>query len=295
VLADGAVPISMEDRRKHEDLVDWAESMLGSLVAVADRSWPHERTLVLELHDRSGERWFLKQPSDQARFSRELHAYETVLGAFGDQVPRLVGSSGSARCLLFSALPGELARGGARAADPEVHRQAGEFLARLHASLPPEPAVGMGEGLADRRVEMLRRATGLIGTGQLAFLHRATEPLELPNPMTVLCHLDFWTRNWMVDHAGTLRVFDFGQAGRDLAVRDFGLLARHAWLVNPDLQDAFFAGYGRRLTEAEQRTTDGFVALSVLRAILRAHNRGDRAAFVRARRTLTRLDGTAVG
>ena len=278
--------------RTLDDLLDWAASALGSPVSRSDSSWGHDRSVVLQLRNREGARWFLKHPRDAGRFRRELNAYETVLPTFGDLVPPLVAASLPLRCLLLGGLPGELARGSDRAADPEVHRQAGAFLARLHGSSPPEPAPGTNERFVEQRDSVLRRAEGVIDAAQFEYLRRATTALvEIVEPVTVMCHLDFWQRNWLVDEHGTLRVIDFGQANRDLAIRDFGLLA-HRGPVRPHLQDAFFDGYGRRLDDDEQAQIDGLAVLTGVKRVLRAQSQSP-LALARARRLLAQSTARA--
>jgi len=272
--------------RTLDDLLDWAASALGSPVSRSDSSQSHDRSVVLQLRDREGARWFLKHPRDAGRFNRELNAYETVLHTFGDLVPHLVGSSVPLRCLLFSAIPGELAQGGSRATDPEVHRQAGAFLARLHGSTPPEQAPEMGAQLLERREKMLGRAEGLLEPGQTDLVRRATTALvEIADPVTVLCHLDYWHRNWMVDEHGVLRVIDFGQADRALAIHDLSLLAHHRWPAKPHLRAAFFEGYGRRLDDDEQAQLDGLVVMTALKRVVRSRKQGPQV-LARARRLL---------
>ena len=260
-----------------DDLLAWAESALGSPVTRSDSSWGHDRSVVLQLRDREGVRWFLKHSRDPGRFERELYAYETVLPTFGDLVPPLVGANLPLRCLLLGALPGELARGNDRAADPEVHRQAGAFLARLHGSLPPEPAPDLTERFTKQRDKVLRKAEGVIEPAQLDYLQSATAALvEIAEPVTVMCHLDFWQRNWMLDEHGTLRVIDFGRAGQNLRVRDFSLLA-HRGPASPLLQDAFFDGYGRRLHDDERAQLEGLGAMTAAMRVLRSTDQNPRA------------------
>lgn len=275
-------------------LLDWAESVLGSPVTRTDRSWPHDRSLVLQLRDRDGGRWFLKHPRDRGRFNRELYAFETALPAFGDRVPRLAGSNRQLKCLLLSAVAGEPATG-SQATSPEVYRQAGAFLGGLHASLPPEPAPAMARRLTEWRDKLLARADDSLEPAQLEFVDRATAALiGVTNPMTVMCHLDYWHRNWLVDERGTLRVIDFGRADRDLAVRDFGLLAHHRWPAKPSLKDAFFDGYGRRLDEEEEAQLEGLVVLTAVKRVLRARHQGPQA-LQKARRLLGQMDSGPSG
>lgn len=276
-----------------DDLLDWAASALGSPVSRSDSSWRRDKSMVLQLRDRDGTRWFLKHPRDAGRFERELSAYETVLHTFGDRVPRLVDASVPLRCMLFSALPGELAKGSNRAVDPEVHRQAGAFLARLHGSVPPEPAPDMNQRLAAQRDWVLERAEGMIEPALLEYLRRATAVLiEIDEPVTVLCHLDFWPRNWLVDEHGSLRVIDFGQATRDLAIRDFSLLA-HRGPARPHLQEAFFDGYGRPLDDDEQAQLEGLAVLTGVRRVLRSKKNQSPLVRSRALRLLAQATSRA--
>ena len=284
--------------RTVDDLLAWAELTLGLPVVLgSDRSESHDKSLVLELKDSNGERWFLKYPRDKARFQREVTAYETVLASLGDRVPRMVGSSLRYQCLLIAAAPGALAADGPGANDPIVHRAAGVWLADLHASAPAEPATEMvGEKFQRRSASLIARTVDLLEPSEVEFVRRAT--MEIPErseSVTVPCHRDYSPRNWMVDEHGTLRVIDFGLAGWDLAVRDFSRLAHRIWLFRPELREAFFAGYGRQLDEVEDRQLDGFVVMSAVRVMLRAHNQNDRAAVQRERRLLARLNAVSAG
>ena len=275
------------------DLLSWAESTLGSTVTTADRSWRHDNSLVLELVDGQGERWFLKHPRDPERFGREVRAYQTALETFGDRVPTLVGSSASYRCLLLGALPGELATGDL-AQDPGVHRQAGALLARLHRSDWPKPSKEIGERLASQRLKVLERAKELLGPKDFRFVRLSTAVLKAPGThLTVPCHRDYWPRNWIIGPDGLLRVIDFGHAEADLAVQDFKLLARNDWVGHPELREAFFEGYGRALSPYEEAQLSALVTLSAVNKVLKTSEQGNKQMIRRAQRSFDRLRARA--
>jgi thiamine kinase-like enzyme len=57
-------------------------------------------------------------------------------------------------------------------------------------------------------------------------------------------HGDNQPRNWLVDDTGTIRLIDFGRAGIDAWIRDIDRMYFAEWAADPDLEDAFFDGYG---------------------------------------------------
>lgn len=272
-----------------EDHLSWAEEVLGSSITTSDHSWPHNRSAVLELSDELGDRWFLKRPGDSTRFEREVYAYEKYLPALGDGAPRYVASNSRHQTLLISAVAGHLVFNTDDAIRPEVHRQAGEWLARLHASAPPEPAPGLGGQLAEQLEVVLARANDVLEPFLIDYVRDANSGwARLIDAVTVPCHRDYWARNWIVNGDGVLRVIDFGLSRHDLVVRDFSRLAHYSWSTRPHLKDAFLDGYGRNLTSDEEEQLRGYLARSFARTILRARESGNSKAEARIRRKLTR-------
>ena len=279
-----------------DDLLAWAERVLGSAITWNDRSEQHTASLVLELVDAAGARWFLKYPRDRDRFDREVAAFVTVLPSFGDQVPRLAGYDDRLQCLLLSAVPGRDARSGPAAKDPGAHRAAGAWLAKLHAVELSEPQrlAPPVSTLPERRESVIERSEEVLSRSELDLVKGSTRLLlELDDARTVACHGDFTPRNWLVEDDGALRVIDFGQCSRDHAVRDLSRLALRHWPGNPALRAAFFDGYGRRLDTSERQLLSGFLVLLVAQNIAREFNRSDLRAVKRWRRVLARLDSSS--
>lgn len=69
----------------------------------------------------------------------------------------------------------------------------------------------------------------------------------------VFCHGDYSPRNWLWDEEkARCGLIDFEASGHDVAVKDLVWLRGAVWPTRRDLQEAFLAGYGRALTEAEE-------------------------------------------
>ncbi|HLR45792.1 MAG TPA: phosphotransferase, partial [Deinococcales bacterium] len=58
------------------------------------------------------------------------------------------------------------------------------------------------------------------------------------------CHGDWQPRNWLVDDRGTVQVIDFGRFDWRPPETDFARLAAQQWRTQPELETAFFRGYG---------------------------------------------------
>ena len=70
----------------------------------------------------------------------------------------------------------------------------------------------------------------------------------------VPCHRDYGPANWLVTDDGVWAgVIDFEFAYWDVRVADFSRYPDWEWIHRPNLLDAFFDGYGRRLTPKEEQ------------------------------------------
>jgi Ser/Thr protein kinase RdoA (MazF antagonist) len=82
---------------------------------------------------------------------------------------------------------------------------------------------------------------------------------------------------------------DFEHCRPDARVRDFARLEHRHWTGQPHLRDAFFAGYGRLLSDAEQQLLRLFGAIEAVTALVRGHETGDAELSAHGRALLTRL------
>ena len=86
---------------------------------------------------------------------------------------------------------------------------------------------------------------------------RVARPRRGPaDPLGVPCHRDWQPRNWLVDDAGEPWAIDFEHARVGPWFEDVGRLWWREWQGRPDLAEAFFDGYGRRLDGDDRRWFD---------------------------------------
>lgn len=216
---------------------------LGAPELVSEHSWGLVDTAVLRV--RAGGRDLTVKAAGPGNhhLSRELDAHERWTGPLldGGRAPRLVHADRAANVLVATWLPGELAQDGPAQHDPEVHRQAGELLARLHGQ----------DARPDDGWEAAQRTRVLTWLGRE---HRIPEEQEVrvrelvagwpDDPAVVVpTHGDYSPRNWLWDD-GTVRVIDFGRAAWRPAATDLGRLATREWRGRPELEAAFLEGYG---------------------------------------------------
>jgi Ser/Thr protein kinase RdoA (MazF antagonist) len=152
-----------------------------------------------------------------------------------------------------------------------VWRAAGQALAGLH-SLPAGEYFGSclrdgacaGTPVYDARQyvmsniqEQVERGLkgGYLSQYELTVVHAACALLpafegERPLP----CHRDYCPANWLVSPEGIWTgVIDFEFSGWDVRAADFTRYPNWDWIDRPELAGAFFEGYGRTFTPAEEQ------------------------------------------
>ncbi|MEG8034492.1 aminoglycoside phosphotransferase family protein [Sphingomonas sp. LR61] len=231
---------------------------LPGAVLVADDSWGLLDTRVLHVVDGDDSYTVKASGPTNTHFHRELDAHRTATAALranGD-TGALVAANDEHRVLVLERVPGHLALGTADEHDPEVHRQAGIVLRRLHDhGTRHDPTF-----LLHEQAKALRAldAPHRISHDVVARIRAALEmlPTDHADESLVPTHGDFHPRNWIVDDEDDdeedardsrrrrLRVIDFGRFGWRPASFDLTRLAVLHWQHDPALEAAFFDGYG---------------------------------------------------
>jgi|HubBroStandDraft_2_1064218.scaffolds.fasta_scaffold12006_2 hypothetical protein len=244
-------------------------------------------TSVARVTTAIGTEFIVKQHSSRANHDREVHAYRHWTRALGPSAPKLVATHNPAMIIITTALPGEPCPGEGTAA---MFRQAGALLRRFHdAELPIEIPWFRG-WLQDRGRYWSSHARTLLSGAEVGVVVSHLAALcEGPVLRGSPCHLDFQPRNWLVGQSGNVSLIDYEHSRIDLNVRDFVRLRFRVWRARPDLQDAFFEGYGRLLTEDEDELVWHLGALDALTALARGHQTGDEELTAAGLATLRQL------
>jgi Ser/Thr protein kinase RdoA (MazF antagonist) len=233
----------------------------------------------------------VKQFGGERAYQQERQAYRGWLPQLPEETATLLAAfDAPVRALVLAQVPGEpLATAPVSAGlERSAHKRAGYFLRALHA-LPerdPDP-VSLGQAVRLRYAAWLGRVRPAVSDEAFAQLRErgaAAEPDLFATARRVPCHRDFTPSNWLV--SGPLLegqivgldgfyVVDFEHAHLDCALFDIVKLWTDLWGERPDLEAAFFAGYGRGLTPVEQQQLRVLAAMHAMATVAWAHEHAD--------------------
>ncbi|MEV7087991.1 aminoglycoside phosphotransferase family protein [Streptomyces sp. NPDC093085] len=254
----------MTDKPFPSDLREWVTTNLNGLDGVTDVSWPRGNSRVWRV-TAGPNAAFVKLSPSELDFDREIVGYAYAAQVLDDrEAPRLLAAHPGLRAIMSSPLPGKVVRELPldKGAESRVYEDAGRLLRRWHdhSGLPSEDdrqAVGTAmREQADEAAACLRSTAEHLNADELALVEAASKELpELAGHLPlVFQHGDYSTRNWLWDaetrqHA----LIDFAMSRYGHAVGEFVWLCGAVWATRPDLKAAYFAGYGRDLSEREER------------------------------------------
>ncbi|MFJ2584971.1 phosphotransferase [Streptomyces sp. NPDC087538] len=197
------------------------------------------------------------------------------------------------RAVVLTSVPGRLLHGAVLSPGQQrdVFQQIGALARRVHQASAPWPASegsGPAVGKAERHLTAARPHLAPGDEGFVRGLVRQAKTLSLLEQVET--HGDFQLRNILCsdDVDGPLAVIDLERSEPGPAVRDLVRLS-DAWAHRPDLYEAFLAGYGRTLTDAEESRRVIDAALDAVSGVAFGVAHGDAELVERGRRTLVRL------
>ncbi|MBD7950048.1 phosphotransferase family protein [Oerskovia rustica] len=253
--------------------------------------WPHGESRVARVRTGAGD-VVVKWERSARNVAREVEALQRYVPSLGDDAGRLLAADTDAHVLVLTHVPGALATGDV-ALDPDVHRQAGVLLARLHASAPGVPDEGYGERLLADLDEKAAALGPIVDATDLLRLREVAAPVaDVRSVRLVPAHRDFGPRNWLVDTDGHVRVIDFAHAELSPWAVDLQKLTMREWRGRPDLEAAFHEGYGRVPDDEDRLVLHAYVALSTLAIIAWSVEHDDPGFEAEARSVLATLVAT---
>lgn len=227
----------------NEDQAAQIEEWLTDPQIVADLSWGLTDTKVLQLWS-GGQQYILKTAGAKnhhmqrefvahARFTRPLvELGVTARARFVDE---------SLRLLVMDYLPGYLCDHSPAELDPEIHVQAGRALRLIHDQFSYNDE--NYEKKFIRKCLNWLSADHRINPHVVARAGTALNEYRTEASLLVPTHGDWQPRNWIIN-GDRLHVIDFGRFDFRPASSDLNRLAVQQWKDAPELESAFFEGYG---------------------------------------------------
>jgi aminoglycoside phosphotransferase len=257
-----------------EKAMVWCASIFGPFEGLSDHSKLHGGHASSTVRMHTGAGWsYLKVHHTRAHWEREVHAYEHWARAFGDFTPRLLAvCDQDPLALVISELPGKIVEDTALspAQSQAVWQSAGAALRVLHESGTGEffgacrrDGACAADPVRDAREFVSAKFQGQIEHAiQAEYVDHAEQMVlsaaveRIPafqGEHPLRCHRDYCAANWLVGPTGTWTgVIDYEFSGWDVRVADFSRDPGWTWMRKPERVAAFFAGYGRRLSAAEE-------------------------------------------
>lgn len=239
----------------------------------ADLSWPNGESVVLGYDDPEAGPLIVKHHLNASAYAGEVRALRDWAPRLGaGRAPTLVAADDETGIVITDRLPGSAGT----AATPDAFQQAGRLTALLHgvepAGMQPDQA-----GLMLRKVDLwLRRAPGLFAPADVDLIRSCAEAAgELPDPAAGSIHDDNQPRNWILSPDGRLAMIDFARAKLDVYLHDVERMVFAEWIDRPELAEAFFDGYGRRLSDDETALLTYRGALQAMGTVIWAREHGD--------------------
>ncbi|MEV3857653.1 aminoglycoside phosphotransferase family protein [Streptomyces sp. NPDC050095] len=235
------------------------------------------RPSVWEIQGPGQQRWFAKEHVGPKLHGREVDAYTNWTYLLGDgRAPQLAAADPATRTVVITAVPGhsldDLRLPAAE--EREAYRQAGALLARLHAAVDA-PAAYETTPVTDpaawtNSVERLLNAAAPHLPAADVSLLRALLGRVPPQQPLALTHGDYMPKNWLWDSAEQfLRIIDFERTCRDVPARiDFARLTFRRLRQRPDLENAFWSGFGRSLSDEEELACRVHAAVDALDSLV---------------------------
>lgn len=250
--------------------------------------WSHGESAVAQLRTASGP-VIAKLIYSTKDWNRELRAHRHFVPALQSDASQILYCDTERRVLLMTVVPGQLVQATPGEHDPEIHRQAGDLVARLHGSVDAEIDENFSATLMGSFDRWASQAANLVDKADLRKAKAVAERVRgVGNVELVPTHGDNSPRNWMVDAGGHVRLIDFGHAELRPWCLDLYRLMQDRWLGRPDLQRSFLGGYGRSLDDNDSLLLGAYAAQASISTIVWATRHGDEAFALQGREQLRR-------
>ncbi|MFE0653387.1 phosphotransferase [Streptomyces sp. NPDC059534] len=270
----------------------FTERSVGRIAAWRDASWARENSRVWHVRGAAGGEWFVKVHQNPRFHRREVAALRGWVPGLGGAGPRLVACDPDLLTVVVTVVHGRSLHGAVLAGAEEhaTFGAIGALAARIHANpLPRIGAEAAPTGPYDRRDRFLDTARPLLAPGDEECVRSAVAVAQrLPPLERAVTHGDLQLRNLLLSDDGAVHVIDFERSEPQPRVRDFVRLLG-CFDGRPDLAEAFFDGYGRRLSADEVTHLVASTALDAVSGIAFGTRDGDPELVERGRRTLARL------
>ncbi len=261
------------------------ETLFDGPVQFEDRSRTFGRAhVVWRVSTHSGEAFFAKQHESPLHFGRALMAHERWFPELKHidslALPHAVAVDYDLHLIVVKEIEGQIVDNVSPHDQLIAMRLAGRILRAVH---DVDDRLNQGDSEAAHRA-MAVKYTGIlpgeVSAEEEAWIRSiASDTSIFRHARAVPTHGDFSPRNWILQSAEcgpVLGVIDWERARHHAWIHDIVRMMHDYWAREPAGRDAFFAGYGRTPSDAEERQILWSSALMAGASVAWARTFGDR-------------------
>lgn len=282
-----------------DSLRKFAYDSLGHSIDIKDFSRRYGRKSITWLITAPGKRqYYLKCHEHRRHYLAEVRALDEWVQCLPNQewwsVPNILTTADELGAVIITGLPGLILEDTAVEASTraKLFVLAGKFASLLHSSRIELSTTSTSRTYTVQELDRyLLGAEPYIDRATLTWVDSIVRRAGAWEGLAIVpTHGDFSPRNWLVcEGTAALGIIDWEQSRPGYYVEDFQRMIQDHWILEPQLKDAFFTGYGRQPSELEWYQANQVVLINAVISVPWSISHGDLEFEQRSRAVIESL------
>ncbi|MCH8062086.1 MAG: aminoglycoside phosphotransferase family protein [Chloroflexi bacterium] len=287
------------NQQDSDSLRKFAYDSLGHSIVFEDFSRIYGRkTITWRITVPGKSDYYLKRHEHRSHYLAEVRALEEWTQCLPDKpwwsVPEVLTTEDELGAVIITSLPGLILEETRVESSfrTKLFQLAGRFAELLHSSRIDLSSESASQTYTDETLDRyLLVAEPHIDSATLKWIDSVVRRSDAWEGLAIVpTHCDFSPRNWLFrEGKALLGIIDWERSRPGYFVEDFQRMIQDHWLLEPQLKDAFFAGYGREPSELEWRQANQVVLINAVTGVPWSISHGDSEFEQRNREVIERL------
>ena len=282
-----------------DSLRKFAYDSLGRSIDIEDFSRRYGRKSVTwRITAPVKRQYFLKRHEHRSHYLAEVRALAEWVQCLPDEpwwsVPNVLTTADELGAVIITGLPGLILE--ETPVEPSTRTKlfelAGKFANLLHSSRIDLSSISTSQTYTDENLDRyLSVAEPHIDSATLKWVDSIVRRSDAWEGLAIVpTHCDFSPRNWLAcEGKALLGVIDWERSRPGYCVEDFQRMTQDHWVLEPQLRDTFFTGYGREPSELEWYQANQIVLMNAVGGVPWSISHGDSEFEQRNRVVIERL------
>ncbi len=282
-----------------DSLRKFAYDSLGHSIHIEDFSRRYGRKSITWRITAPGKPdYYLKRHEHRSHYLAEVRALDEWVQCLPDEpwwsVPSVLATADELGAVILTGLPGVILEETPieSSTRTKLFELAGKFANLLHSSRIDLSSISTSQTYTDENLDRyLLLAEPHIDSATLKWVDSVVRRSDTWEGLAIVpTHCDFSPRNWLVcEGRALLGIIDWERSRPGYYVEDFQRMIQDHWVLEPQLRDAFFTGYGREPSEPEWYQANQVVLINAVGGVTWSISHGDSEFEHRYRVVIERL------